>query len=157
MLAKERREPKSSYLVAQVGAKRVAVPLRDVIEVMRPLPIASLAGAPPSVLGAAVVRGAAVPVLDAGALLGEPGARTCTRFVSLRVGPRSASLAVDAVLGVRAVDDDELSAMPPLLRDTCSGAAGAVGALDEALLVVLQAARVVPEEAWRALATEERP
>lgn len=156
MLANESRAPKTPYLIAQVGANRVAVPLRDVIEVMRPLPISALAGAPPPVLGAAVVRGAAVPVIDARALVGEAGARACTRFVSLRVGARRAALAVDAVLDVRAVEDAELASMPPLLRDAASGAAGALGVLDERLLLVLQAARIVSEEAWRALAARER-
>ncbi len=156
MLANESRDAKTPDLIAQVGANRVALPLRDVLEVMRPLPVSALAGAPPSVLGAAVVRGAAVPVVDARALLGESSARACTRFVSLRVGARSAALAVDAVLEVRAVEDSELASMPPLLRDAASGAAGAVGVLDERLLLVLRAARIVPEEAWRALAAKER-
>lgn len=151
MLANARNEPGSAYLVALVGAKRVGLPLSDVLEVMRPLPVSELTGAPPSVLGAAVVRGEPVPVVDAGALLGEPGARSPTRFVSLRVGRRRAALAVDGIVGVRRVDEAALGAMPPLLRDSVAGAGRAIGALDEDLLLVLQTGRLVPEGAWRAI------
>ncbi len=151
MLANARKEPGTSYLIALVGGKRLALPLRDVIEVMRPLPISKLAGAPPSVLGAAVVRGAPVPVVDAGALLGETGPRACTRFVSLRVGGRRAALAVDGLAGVRSVDEAALSGMPPLLRDSLDGVARAIGSLDEELLLVLQAGRIVPEGVWQAI------
>jgi purine-binding chemotaxis protein CheW len=152
-----KKEEGSRYLIALVGDKRLALPLPDVVEVMRPLPISKLAGAPPSVLGAAVVRGAPVPVVDAGALLGETVARTCTRFVSLRVGGRSAALAVEGLVGVRRVDEAELAAMPPLLRDSFAGVARAIGSLDEELLLVLQAGRIVPEDAWRAIEGEGQP
>lgn len=157
MPASERKETKSAYLVVLAGGKRLALALQDVIEVMRPLPVSKLAGAPAFVLGAAVVRGAPVPVIDVGVLLGEPGPRTCTRFVSLRLGARSAALAVEGIAGVRTLADSELAEVPPLLRDSIAGAAGAVGALDEELLLVLRAGRLVPEEVWQALGTVERP
>jgi len=156
VLANEHKEQTTAYLIALAGGKRLALPLPGVIEVMRPLPISVLAGAPPSVLGAAVVRGVPVPVIDAGALLGETAPRTCTRFVSLRLGARSAALAVDGLLGVRTLDESQLGLMPPLLGETISGVARSVVALDEGLLLVLRAGRLVPEEVWRALGTGER-
>jgi purine-binding chemotaxis protein CheW len=157
VLANERKETKTTHLIALAGGRRLALALQDVIEVMRPLPVSKLAGAPAFVLGAAVIRGAPVPVVDAGALLGEPGLRACTRFVSLRLGARSAALAVGGLAGLRTLRASELAVMPPLLRDTAAGALAAVGALDEELLLVLQAGRLVPEEVWQALGTGVRP
>jgi purine-binding chemotaxis protein CheW len=157
VLVNERKEAKTSYLVALAGGKRLALALGDVIEVMRPLPVSKLAGVPPFVLGAAVVRGVPVPVIDAGALLGETGPRTCTRFVSLRLGARRAALAVDALVGVRALEDADLKTMPPLLRDVVAGVADAIGSLDEDLLLVLRAGKLVPEQVWQAVETGERP
>jgi len=157
VLANERKEAKTSYLVALVGGKRLALALSDVIEVMRPLPVSKLTGTPPFVLGVAVVRGAPVPVIDAGALLGETGPRTFSRFVSLRLGGRSAALAVDGLVGVRALEDSELKVMPPLLREVVSGVADAIGSLDEDLLLVLRAGKIVPEQVWQAIGTEKQP
>jgi purine-binding chemotaxis protein CheW len=141
------------YLVARSGGKRLALPLAEVIEVMRPLPISRLEGAPPFVLGASVVRGGPVPVLDAAALVGEePGTRAASRFVSLRVGTRRAVLAVEAVVGVHALDPRELTPVPPLLRGVAAGVADAIGSLDRELLLVLGAARLVPPGLWSAVA-----
>jgi len=43
--------------------------------------------------------------------------------------------------------------LPPLLAHAAEDAVAAVGALDGALLLVLRAGRLVPPEAWSALAT----
>jgi purine-binding chemotaxis protein CheW len=153
----EARGTKTSYLVSRAGGKRLALPLADVVEVMRPLPVARLEGAPGFVLGAAVVRGAPVPVIDAGALVGDGEARAPARLVSLRVGTRRAALAVEALLGIHALDASELEPVPPLLRGMAAGTAEAVAALDEELLVVLRSARLVPAEVWRMLEAGDRP
>jgi purine-binding chemotaxis protein CheW len=157
VLANERKETKTSYLVALAGGKRLALALPDVIEVMRPLPVSKLTGTPPFVLGVAVVRGAPVPVIDAGALLGETGPRTFTRFVSLRLGDRSAALAVDGLVGVRALEDSQLKNLPPLLREVVAGVADAIGSLDEDLLLVLRAGKLVPEQVWQVVGSGQRP
>src|SRR5688500_14337406 len=81
-------------VVFQVGNVTWAVAARDVIEVMRPLPCEPLAGVPPFVLGVSVVRGSAIPVVDAARLVGGPPA-VATRWITLRLAPaRAAALAV---------------------------------------------------------------
>jgi purine-binding chemotaxis protein CheW len=151
----ERKEPRASYLIALVGGRRLALPLPDVVEVMRPLPVSKLAGAPASVLGTAVVRGVPVPVVDAGELLGETGPRTCTRFVSLRLGARGAALAVDALAGVQPLDESELSRIAPPLRETVAGDAEASASHREEVLLVLRAGRLVRERARQAPGASE--
>lgn len=149
--------PGTSYLVARAGGKLLALALTDVIETMRPLPVSRLDGVPPFVLGAAVIRGSPVPVIDARALLGEDGpSQPGSRFVSLRQGARRAALAVDEVLGVRALAGDDLAALPPLFQGVAAGLAEAVATVDEQLLMLLRSGRLVPDEAWRAMAGEGR-
>jgi purine-binding chemotaxis protein CheW len=138
-------------LWVRVGGSVCALPLESVGETMRPLPVEALAGTETFVRGLAIVRGEPTPVIDARALLDAPATRAAERFVTLRVGARRAVLAVDAVIGVRAVDEAALGRLPPLTGALARERVSAVGALDGALLLVLDAARLVPEAALGAL------
>lgn len=140
-------------LLCRVGARLCALPLEHVVETMRPLPVESLPGAPPFVRGLSMVRGVAVPVVDVGAVLGTGDVPKPTRFVSVRAGHGHVVLAVEEVLGVRDLPEASLRDLPPLLGDAGAGVVSAIGALDSAFLVVVQAARIVPEAAWGSLET----
>lgn len=143
------------FLLCRIGSRIGALAVKDVRETMRPLPIEPLTGTPPFVLGVAIVRGSAVPVIDAGRLL-DPSALPSAaitspfgaRFVSLELGDRSAVLAVDAVLDVRSLGAGILAQIPPLLREAGKELLSIVGALDTQLLLVLEAARLVPDSVW---------
>jgi purine-binding chemotaxis protein CheW len=139
------------FLLCRIGSRIGALTLNDVREVMRPLPIEPLAGAPPFVLGLAIVRGHPTPVIDAGRLLGPAGLPSPARFISLRLGERTAALAVDAVLDVRSLPTGAVGDIPPLLREAGTDVASAIGALDAELLLVLEAARLVPASLWNAI------
>lgn len=141
-------------LLVRAGGRVCALPLPQVIETLRPLPAAPLAGLPDFVRGAAVVRGAAIPVVDLAAFLGLEAPAAPSRFVLVRCGPRAAALAVDAVWGVASLEGVERAATP-LLGAADGGAVEALGALDGELLVQLQAARIVPDDAWRAISGRE--
>jgi len=138
-------------LLCRQRTNRLAFPIGHVIETMRPMAIAPVPHAPAFVQGAAIVRGAPVPVVDAGRLMGLPGGES-GRWVALRVGERSIVLAVEAVEGVRDFPVAGAGVLPPLL----SGAdfVGAIGTIDAALLWVLEAVRIVPESVWQALAPQ---
>jgi purine-binding chemotaxis protein CheW len=73
--------------------------------------------------------------------------------VSLKLGERTAALAVDAVLDVRSVSAEILANIPPLLREAGASVVSMVGALDTRLLLVLDAARLVPDSVWSAIQT----
>lgn len=139
-------------MLCKAGNRCCALPVEHVIETLRPLPIEPFREAPEYVPGASVIRGGAVPVVSASALLGAPDTETPQRLVTLRAGPRVVALAVGAVLGVRALDAEELGGgLPPLLGETAGDLASELGALDSALLVVLRGARLVPPEIWEQL------
>jgi purine-binding chemotaxis protein CheW len=153
-----RGEDNDRFLLCRVGSRIVALDIRDVLETMRRLPIAPLTGAPPFVLGLAVVRGLPIPVVDADRLLGSSVSSStplisasAARFVSLKLGLRSAALAVDAVLEIRALPAGMLTNIPPLLREAGAGLVSGIGALDAKLLLVLEAARLVPDSVWNAI------
>jgi purine-binding chemotaxis protein CheW len=127
-------------LVVRIEHRLAALPLGDVIETMRPLPIEAIAGAPAGVLGLAIVRGAPVPVLDLRVLLGLPAA-PCARFVTARVAERCVAFAVDEVVGAREIAPGALAGLPPLLGEAQPELVTAMGALDRELLLVLRAGR----------------
>jgi purine-binding chemotaxis protein CheW len=143
------------FLLCRIGSRIGALAIKDVRETMRPLPVERLTGTPPFVLGIAIVRGSACPVIDAGRLL-DPSALlsaaitspSAARFVSLKLGDRTAVLAVDAVLDVRSLAAGILAEIPPLLREAGEDLVSAIGALDSKLLLVLEAARLVPDSVW---------
>jgi purine-binding chemotaxis protein CheW len=52
---------------------------------------------------------------------------------------------------VRRIEAGELPGLPPLLGGARRDLVTAIGALDAELLVVLDSARVLPEDSWRAI------
>lgn len=141
--------PDSRYLLCRAGARLCAVPVTQVLETMRPLPIAPLAASDGAaaglpLLGLARARGQSVPVVDLAALLGEPP-QAPERFILLRIEGRSVALAVGAVLGVRALAPAD--ALPPLLGAVARRSVEALAWLDDQLLLTLDAARLLPPDA----------
>lgn len=142
-------------LVIRAAGHTCALALADVVEVMRPLPAKSVAGAPAAVLGLSIIRGQPVPVIDLGSLLGSPSASPFMRFVTIRLGERRAALGVDAVLGIRELGPEVLADLPPLLREAQGELVEGIGTLDSELLLVLRAARLAPDEIWTELSGQE--
>lgn len=142
-------------LVIRAGARTCALTLSDVVEIMRPLPVEPLAGAPEAVRGLSIIRGAPVPVVDLATLLGDSGQSPCTRFVTIRAGERRIALSVDAVFGIREFAPSSLNDMPPLLRSARTDLIEAVGTLDAELLLALKAGRIVPDAVWDSLPPQE--
>jgi purine-binding chemotaxis protein CheW len=135
-----------AMLVTRIGGVACAFPVEHVVEIMRPLPVEPLGRsgqpAPALVDGLAMIRGVAVPVIDARKLLGLPGEST-TRFVIVRVAGRSVALVVDAVIEVAAIELETLARWPPLLEAADRAWIAAIGTRDAALLVVLDSARLL--------------
>lgn len=142
-----------AQLLLRAGTLLCALPARSAIETMRPLPVAPVAGVPPWVRGVARVRGMPTPVVALAALLQGGAPPPGMRWVTVCADGRVVALDVDAVAGVRSLSATAASALPPLLQGAAAEAITTVGALDRALLVVLEAGRLVPPDAWAALET----
>jgi len=139
-----------------VGARACAFALHHVAETMRPLPIKSVAGTPGFVRGVSVIRGTPTPVVDLKALLeNSDNSPSYGRFVTLKLEDRRVAIGVDSVVGLRYLDSDQLGDLPPLLRDVTADLIESFGTCDAQLLLVLRAARIVPDEVWTTLAAAE--
>ena len=137
-------------LVCRVLNRLCALPLRHVVETMRPLPIEPMAGVPRPVAGVAMIRGAAVAVVDLAWVLAGMESHS-TRFVVVNADGRRVALTVDAVVGVRTIPVGSLQDLPPLVRDASVEAIATIGTLDAELLVVLGGGRLLPESVWNAI------
>jgi purine-binding chemotaxis protein CheW len=141
-------------LLCRTGSHLCAIPIEHVIEVLRVLPIEPVSGAPRYVLGLCIIRGSAVPVIDAGLLIGEQTTKS-ERLIAIRAGDRTIALAAEAVLGIRAIGTEMFKNLPPLLRNAAGETIASIGVLDAELLFLLRTARIVPAELLDHLDREE--
>lgn len=142
----------STVLLVRVCSAVFALPLSQVIETMRPLPVSPLSGEASLVCGVALIRGIPTPVVALAALFQSDQQDASGRFVTLRSGERAIALSVETVIGVAELADAEVTSMPPLLRNARTEAIEAIGCLDAELLVMLQTAKLVPESIWKSIA-----
>jgi purine-binding chemotaxis protein CheW len=144
----------SRTLVVGVQGRLCALPLTQVMEIMRPLPVEPIPAVPSFVQGISIIRGIPTPVVELGVLLGMPSG-VADRFVTLRLGDRQVALSVDSVLGVRELDASKIRELPLLLQGASKDIIEAMGTLDEQLLVVLCAGWELPDEVWQTLTAQE--
>jgi len=141
---------RSLWLVCRAGRILAALPIEHVVETMRALPIERFAGAPQYVRGMSIIRGAPVPVVDVGLIVGGEITRMA-RLVAIRAGTRTIALAVDEVLGINTIAAAALDRLSPLLHEAAAATVAALGTLDSELLVVLRTGRLVPDEVFARL------
>jgi purine-binding chemotaxis protein CheW len=132
-----------SWLMCRTGSHHFALPVRRIVEIMRMLPIETVAGCPPVVLGVSVIRGTPTPVIDV-ALLFEDQHGQCDRLVMVRTGKRTIALATQAVVGIWETADGELDGLLPLLGNV--EVIAGLKALDQQLVFLLNTARIVPDD-----------
>jgi purine-binding chemotaxis protein CheW len=135
---------RAAWLLCRAGTMLGAVPIEHVIEIMRPLPLEQVAGAPPYVRGLSVIRGAPIPVVDIGLIVNGVPTRAA-RLVTVRAAARVIALAVDEVIGIAVFTAEAFGQLPPLLRDAAAETIAGVGAADAELVVVLCTSRLVPQ------------
>jgi purine-binding chemotaxis protein CheW len=142
------------YLLFRAAGRLHALRVGSVLEIMRPLPIETINGAPDFVLGVAMIRGCATTVLSASLLVVGAPAEDVRRWVHVRAeaGPpgrtgtgRTIALAVADVIGIRREQELALQECAPLLREADRGMVEQLGRLDGELLRQLRAGICVPE------------
>jgi chemotaxis signal transduction protein len=138
----EERSAARFWLLCRTGPHHFALPVPPVIEIMRLLPIESVAGAPPFVHGICIIRGVPVAVIDTAAFFGSKSTRY-ERLVTVRTGQRIVAFAAEAILAVEAIPAETLGELPPLLRNDDTLAA--IAARDQDLLFFLHAARAIAD------------
>ncbi|HEX3953047.1 MAG TPA: chemotaxis protein CheW [Stellaceae bacterium] len=138
------------WLICRAGGRQCALPLAEIVETMRVLPIRPIAGAPAFVSGASIIRGSLVPVIHLAALIGERETIP-RRLMTIEVGARLVGLAASEVLGVRTIDQGVSEELPPLLRDAGGDVVRAIRVLDGELLLILEASRLVSDDSFATL------
>lgn len=141
-----------AQLLVRCGAWLCGLPLSQVIETMRVLPLQPIAGVPPFVRGLSVIRGELVPVVTLAALLGDAAVSEEGRLVLVRAGERRLALHVDEVLRVVPHSLPQGVAVAPLLRQALPDAVAALSSLDGAALALLSSMQLLSDEVWAALA-----
>lgn len=136
------RQASSSWLFCRFDRTLCALPMPQVIEIMRVLPIEPVAGAPAYVRGLSVVRGAPVPVVDLGRIV-NGAAVNATRLTTIRTAVGVVALALSEVIGIETMDGSALDGLPPLLRDTATETIAGIAARDTELVFFLQASRII--------------
>ncbi|WP_229783259.1 chemotaxis protein CheW [Pilimelia anulata] len=141
-------------LLFRAGPLLCGLPLEDVVETMRPLPVRPLADLPPYAAGITVVRGAPVPVLDAATLLGG-AAGPVSRFIAVRADPGPVVLATGEVLGVDEgggeAADRAGADRAGMDRAAAGPGVGGIRTHDAEPLLLLRGATLVPDAVWDAL------
>jgi purine-binding chemotaxis protein CheW len=137
----------TEVLLVTAGQCTCAIPVSNVSETLRPLPIDAVAGAPEFIMGLSVIRGVPLPVIDLARLLERAETSTSSsRFVTVRVSERRVALAVGAVIGVRSLAAIRLLELPPLLRSARADFIERLGTIDADLVLVLRGSRLVADD-----------
>ncbi|MBB3197175.1 chemotaxis protein CheW [Roseateles terrae] len=133
-------------LVCRVGSRLCAWPLDSVDEILRPRPLRTLMAPVPHVTGLARVRGRWVPVVD---VAGAAGLEEVLvgRWVVLHHEDQIAALAVTEVTGVQRLAAQAMDTLPPLLSDAHHAVLSGVATLNDALIALLDPARLMPPPA----------
>jgi purine-binding chemotaxis protein CheW len=138
------------WLLCRVGTRCCGIPLAYATETMRTANLIPLDDAEGLVIAAAMIHGDLVPVVDTGALFGEPQTDP-QRLVSISVGDRRVAISVDEVIGVSTIADGVANELPPLLCDAVDKAVRAIDVRDGEFLFRLEASRLIPDGALDAI------
>lgn len=133
-------------LVVKTGSWLCAIPLHEVRETMRRLPIRTIQGALPFVRGLAQIRGALLPVIDVRALLGEPPEHSRSGapfFVTVQFGEQCAAIEADAIIGAQHIPLEQLEPLPSLLSETIGIFVEKLGSLDRRHLAFCSAVKLL--------------
>ncbi|HLX63898.1 MAG TPA: chemotaxis protein CheW [Planctomycetota bacterium] len=169
----ESAERNGPCLLARAAGRLCALPLANVFEVMRPLPIEPFPAMPPSVLGLSTIRGTPLPVVDLAQLVeprppvsgdashGAPETRLTLsgrRFITIRTNDASRifALSVEAIERVGQLSGAAWESLPPLLNAGHSETIDAIGTLDMRVLLLLKASRLIDDQTWNSIEKERR-
>jgi len=131
------------WLMFRTAGHVAALPISHVAETLRVLPVESLSGAPPYVIGLSIIRGAPTAIVDTALLFGSEPTKH-QRTVVVRMGACTIGLAAEEILDVRTFGTDAVARLPSLFGNV--EPVSAVTILDEMLVLILESARIISEE-----------
>lgn len=135
-------------LLARFEKLLFCLPICDVAEVLRPLPIEPLSELPIFIKGISIIREVPVPVIDMGLLFGISSTQSPSRLIVLNLPERRVALTADEVIGIKEIEPTFLQDALPILGKVRSEIVSAIGVMDSRLLVTLKGGHIVSEEVW---------
>lgn len=93
--------PSAAYIVVEADAEPIRLRREDVVELIEAVPWTPLPRAPVGLLGIALLRGAALPILSLAVLAGLRGPGVPRAFAVIEIEGRRALIAVDRIVGLR--------------------------------------------------------
>jgi purine-binding chemotaxis protein CheW len=146
-------DPQHSYLVVRVSGSLCALPVAQVIEILRPPSLEAGSQEVPALLGFITLRGQRVAVLDLAVLLAlgrQDASAEAARLVSVRLDGTPAALHVDEVIGLQQVTPGSLRQI-----DLPAGNASEFGRFDEAFARLIATSGLLTPELLRQTAGAE--
>ena len=141
----------NAFLIVSASEQRYALPLADIAEIMRPLPLQKIGASITGVLGVSRIRGNVVPVIGLANLISQ-AAPEPARFVSMRSRRRKFALAVDSVIGVYELETTNAQELPALVQ-AVPGIQKAAE-LNHELVFYIEPIHLVPEAVWEQVRTK---
>lgn len=131
-------------VVFSLAGEDFGVPIAQVREINRLVPITAIPKAPPSVLGVINLRGNVTPVMSLRERFGFPRDTSdeATRIVVSEVGAETVGFVVDAVTEVLRVDDSAIEAAPESAAGVAAEFIKGIGKVDDRLIIVLDLEKV---------------
>lgn len=136
-----------------VGEQTYALDIMRVKEIVNPVPIAAVPGAPAFVEGLIELRGALLPVIDLRKRLAvEPAPLDRdSKYMVVRFGDQRVALIVDRVIDVRRVDPAAIAPVPELVNTPGARLLAGVARWDGHVVLVVDLDRVLSLDEHAAL------
>lgn len=141
-------------VVFSLAGEDFGVPIAQVREINRLVPITAVPKAPPSVLGIINLRGHVIPVLSLRERFGFARSESdeATRIVVSDIGEGTVGFVVDAVTEVLRMDDSAVEPAPESVAGVDAAFIKGIGKVDERLIIVLDLEKVFDFSAVHGLA-----
>jgi purine-binding chemotaxis protein CheW len=140
-------------VVFTLAGEAFGVPIGQVKEIVRFVPVTAVPKSPPSVLGVLNLRGKVVPVVNLRERFGLPGAQTddATRIIVSDVAEQTLGFVVDGVSEVLRLSDGDIEPTPEAAAGVDASFIRGIGKVDERLIIVLELEKVFDFSAFQAL------
>jgi len=136
-------------VVFALAGNEFGIDIVQVREIDRLMPITRVPRVPAHVEGIVNLRGQLVPIVDLRTRLGIPHTEPTktARIIVAEIGPRSIGMIVDEVREVVRIPVDQIADSEGVLEGLANEFIGALGKVDERLIILLDVERVLGPEA----------
>ncbi len=137
------------FVTFSLGTEEFSIDILKVQEIIRPMDITRVPGAPAFIKGVINLRGKVIPVMDLRKRLGMPPKEETrdTRIVVVDAGGKTVGLKVDSVSEVLRLSTDRIEPPPAFENVQDTDCIYGVGKLEDRLIILLDVEKVLsPEE-----------